>query len=94
MEPLTKEIWVEVEYRDTSGSRRSVEITDHRATLLTTAADQTTSSATWTTTGLTNPNKQKLAVTFTPQVAGYSVARIVLAKPSKTVYVDTDSGVV
>jgi len=88
------EIWVEVEYRDTSGSRRSVEITDHRATLLTTAADQTTSSATWTTTGLTNPNKQKLAVTFTPQVAGYSVARIVLAKPSKTVYVDTDSGVV
>lgn len=88
------EIWVEVEYRDTSGSRRSVEITDHRATALTTAADQTASSATWTTTGLTNPNKQALAVTFTPQVAGYSVARIVLAKPSKTVYVDQDSGVV
>lgn len=88
------EIWVEVEYRDTSGSRRSVEITDKRVTVLATPTDQTTSAVAWTTTGMTNPNKQKLSVTFTPQVAGYSVARIVLAKPSKTVYVDTDSGVV
>lgn len=88
------EIWVEIEYRDTAGSRRTVEIKDQRATSLSTAADQTASSATWTTTGMANPNKQKLSLTYTPQVAGYSVARIVLAKPSKTVYIDTDSGVV
>ena len=35
------------------------------------AANITTSTATWTTTGLTTPVKQKIAITFTPQMKGY-----------------------
>ncbi len=82
------EIWLEIEYLGTSGYPLAVCASDQRATILTTAADQTASSATWTTTGMTNPNKQKLEVTFTPQVAGFVYARVFLAKASKTVYVD------
>ena len=88
------EIWLEVEYRSTSGSHKTTRITDQRSGLLTTAVDQPSSSEAWTTTGLTSPLKQKLSVTYTPNVDGYSVGRIVLAKPSKTVYVDIDSGIV
>jgi hypothetical protein len=56
---------------------------------LTTPAAQTASTATWTTTGLTTPNTQKLEVTFTPQKKGLVQARVVLAKASKTIYVDS-----
>ncbi len=83
------EIWLEVEYLGTSGYPLATFITDAKASVLATAANQTTSSATWTTTGMSNPNKQKLEVTFTPQEAGYIQARVMLAKPSTTVYVDT-----
>jgi hypothetical protein len=37
---------------------------------------------------LTNPNAQKLAVTFTPQQAGYIHCRVMVAKASATYYVD------
>ncbi len=63
-------------------------MSDRRATPLTTPADQTAGSATWTTTGLTNPNKQRLVVTFTPQKKGWMIGRVYLAKGSKTIYVD------
>lgn len=82
------EVWLEVSYLGTSGVPLGSTASDHRATSLTTAADQTTSTVAWTTTGMTNPNKQKLSVTFTPQEKGLFVARVVLAKPSKIVFVD------
>lgn len=82
------EVWIELSYLGTSGFPVDTVITDRKAGPFATAADQTASSATWTTTGLTNPNKQKLQVTFTPQVKGYVRARVFLAKASKTVYVD------
>ncbi len=84
---LDGEIWVEITYLGTSGYPLGTWTNDAPATILTTAADQTSSSETWTTTGLTTPVKQKLSVTFTPQEKGFVRARVLLAKASKTVYV-------
>jgi hypothetical protein len=86
--PLTdKDVWLEVQYLGTSGVPLGAIVTDAAADYLATAANQTTSSVTWTTTGMSNPNKQKLSVTFTPQEKGYLIARVALAKASYTVYV-------
>lgn len=84
------ECWLEVMYLGTSGFPLGTWITDAKADVLATAANQTTSTETWTTTGLTTPVKQKLSVTFTPQEKGYIHARVVLAKASTTVYVDPE----
>lgn len=85
---LDDEIWLEVQYLGTSGFPLGTLITDAKASVIATAADQASSSETWTTTGLTTPVKQALSVTFTPQEKGFYIARVVLAKASKTVYVD------
>jgi len=82
------EIWLEVQYLGTSGVPLSSFANDAKADVLATAADQTASSETWTTTGMSNPNKQKLAVTFTPQEEGVAIVTVCLAKASYTVYVD------
>jgi hypothetical protein len=82
-----KEVWLEVMYLGTSGAPLGSFIND-AADFVTTAAAQASSSATWTTTGLTNPNKQKLSVTFTPQEEGFIHATVKLGKGSTTVYVD------
>ncbi len=85
------EVWVEVEYLGTSGRPLGSTASDHRADVLTTAVAQTSSSETWTTTGLTNPNKQKLSVSITPQEKGFLTARVFLAKASAyTIYVDPE----
>jgi len=81
------EVWLEVMYLGTSGYPLGTWISDCKADVLATAADQTDSSETWTTTGLTTPQKQKLSVTITPAEIGFIVARVVLAKASKTIYV-------
>lgn len=81
------ECWLEVQYLGTSGVPLGVVVRDVKATVLATAANQTTSTETWTTTGLTTPTKQKLAVTFTPQEKGFIHAAVKLAKASTTVYV-------
>lgn len=80
------EIWLEVEYLGTSGYPLATTANDRKATILATATAQTSSSATWN--NMTSPTKQKLEVTFTPQAKGYFQARVMLAKPSVTVYVD------
>lgn len=81
------EIWLEVMYLGTTGFPLGTWIRDSKADVLATAADQADSTETWTTTGLTTPQKQKLSVTFTPAEIGYIVARVVVAKASKTIYV-------
>lgn len=81
------ECWLEVQYLGTSGVPLSLFASDAKADVLATAANQTTSSETWTTTGLTTPVKQKLSVTFTPQEKGFIHAVVKLAKASTTVYV-------
>lgn len=82
------DIWVEVEYLGNSSFPLSTVVTDRVASVLATPVDKTVSTSTWTTTGLTNPNKQKLTVTFTPQQKGYVSARVCLALVNKTVYVN------
>lgn len=82
------EAWLEVEYLGSSATPVSSLLTDAPATVLTTAANQATSTETWTTTGLTTPVKQKLEVTFTPQMAGPVRWKVKVAKASATVYVD------
>lgn len=82
------EIWLEVQYLGTSGFPLGAFANDSKADVLAAAADQTASSATWTTTGMANPNKQKLAVTFTPQEKGVAIVTVCMAKASYTAYVD------
>lgn len=92
------EIWLEAEYLGTSGFPVGSFLTDKKGASTTypfgdplpSAAAQTSSSEAWTTTGMSNPNKQKLSVTFTPQEKGFIHARVHLAKASKTVYVDPE----
>lgn len=83
------EVWLEVSYLGTSGFPLGV-ISDDRCALLASPAAQTDSSATWTTTGMSAPNTQKLVVTFTPQEKGYVYARVRMAKPSYVLYVDPE----
>lgn len=84
------EVWLEVQYLGTSGFPLALFVSDSMADVLATPADQTASSATWTTTGMTNPNKQKLSVSFTPQEKGYFHASVRVAKASYTIYVDPE----
>lgn len=81
------ECWLEIQYLGTSGVPLGSFLSDAKADVLATAANQTTSSETWTTTGLTTPVKQYLRVTFTPQEKGFVHAVVKLAKASTTVYV-------
>lgn len=81
------EAWLEVEYLGTSGVPLGTFGNDAKADVLATAANQTSSAETWTTTGLTTPVKQKLSVTFTPQEKGFVHAVVKVAKASTTVYV-------
>ena len=80
------EVWLETEYLGTSGFPLSLFANDRAADILATPADQAASTETWTTTGLTNPNRQKLVTTQTPQEKGYYRCRVGLAKASYTVY--------
>lgn len=81
------EVWLEVMYLGASGYPLGAWINDAKASVLATAANQTDSSETWTTTGMTTPVKQALSVTFTPQEKGPILWRVVAAKASKTIYV-------
>lgn len=83
-----KELWLEVSYYSETGSPLATLVSSAAADYLTAAADYPASTATWTTTGMTNPNKQRMSVTFTPRLKGFIHATVKLAKPSTTVYVD------
>jgi hypothetical protein len=85
------ELALEVWYAGTSGYPQYVKSTSAKSNLVGTASDYTSSSETWTTTGLTTPIKQKLSVTFTPQEAGEIIWKIVGFKASKTFYYCPDA---
>lgn len=82
------DIWLELQYLGSSGAPVSTFISNAKADVLAAASNHAASGATWTTTGLTNPNKQALSLTFTPQSKGYLQVKVYLAKASYTVYVD------
>ena len=78
------EVWLEVVEPDGTVT------TDAKTNVLTTAAAQTTSAATW---GGSPTYKQKLEVSFTPTKAGPVLCRVRLAKASTTIYIDAMPGV-
>lgn len=83
------ELWVELQYQGTSGFPLAlIDLDDRAANVLSTPANQPSSSATWTTTGMTTPVKGKMECTFTAQEAGYLLFKVCFAAPSKVVYVD------
>lgn len=82
------EVWIEVDYLSASGAPLASIVLDGSVDVLAAGVDQTASTASWTTSGLSNPNTQKLSVTFTPQLKGFVHARVCVAKASYTVYVD------
>lgn len=77
--------WLELEHPNSSGYPLAATATT-RAAPLATGTTLTTSSAAWG--GTTKTYKYKLQAAFTPQMKGPVRARVVLAKPSTTVYVD------
>lgn len=81
--------WIEVEYLGTASFPLGNYVNDRVADILASGTNQTTDgTSSWTTTGLTTPVKQSLAVTFTPQVKGPFRVRVMLAKVSTTMYFD------
>jgi hypothetical protein len=82
--PNDDDIWLEVEYLGDASSPQGSFVNDGKATVLTTAAAQTSSSETWG--GSTT--KFKLNVTFTAQQKGWIYARVKCAKASSTFYID------
>ena len=79
--------WLEVDYLGTSGVPLGVSVSSKVASVLTTPANYSSSSASWTTTGISSPIKQKMSVTFTPQEVGFLSASVRLGRASTTVYV-------
>jgi hypothetical protein len=61
---------------------------NRRPILPTTTTNWGSSSVTWTTTGLTNPNKQKITQNVTTNEIGTWKARVGVTQASKTVYID------
>ena len=80
------EIWMELEVpgADAQGDI----VNDKLSSILGTSEDKDASMVTWDTTGLANPNKQKMVVTFIPLKVGPITARVYLAKSSTTAYLD------
>lgn len=79
--------WIEGTYLPNAGDALSLPVSGRKA-VLATAATLPSSTETWNETGLTNPQKRKLQVTFTPGRAGFLHLRPVAAKKSTTAYVD------
>lgn len=81
------EAWIEVSYFDAAGSPLGAVVSDEKSSQLAAGADQASSAAAWTTTGITTPVKQQLSVTITPQKAGTIRAVVKVARSSSVVYV-------
>lgn len=84
------DIYLEVEGLGTASLPQSVYYNSRVATVFATPADCAAGAGTgsWTTTSLTNPNSQKLTVSFTPQIKGLIRARVCLVKANYTVFVN------
>jgi hypothetical protein len=82
--PNDDEIWVDVRYLGDASSPQASLVSDRKATILSSAAGQASSSETWG--GSTT--KFKLNVSFTAQQEGWVYARVMCAKASSTFYID------
>jgi hypothetical protein len=81
------EAWLELDYLANSGDPGGLAVSDRAATPVATPANQASSAASWAG-GLGGAVTQKLSVSFTPQKKGAVSGRVMLAKPSTTVYVN------
>jgi len=82
--PNDDDVWLDVEYLGDASSPQGSFVNDGKPDLITAAAAQTSSAASWG--GSTT--KFKLAATFTPQQKGWIYARVKCAKASSTFYID------
>jgi len=82
------QIWMEGSFLGDSSFPVGTFISNGLSNVLSTPSDQPASSATWTTTGMSSPKRQKLVLTFTPQMKGYFVPKVKIAKNWVVVYVD------
>lgn len=79
------DIWMELEYLGNASFPIASVSNNRKASIVTANTNITTSSASW---GGSPANTQKLQITFTPNMKGPIKARIFVAKPSITVYID------
>lgn len=79
--------WLEGIVMTTSGSPLGTPLTTQPG-WLDTPTNIPASTETWTSPGVTTPVRQKLSLTFTPQVSGWAYFRVHVARPSTTVYID------
>lgn len=82
------EAWLEVECLTTVNASRSSMTSGALLGFLSIGTNHPPSSETWTTTGMANPNKQRLLVSVTPQEKGPILVWVCLVKSSYTIYVD------
>lgn len=81
-----QEVWLEVEYLGSSSYPIASGASSFTATPLTTAANLSTSSETWTTTGLGSPVKQYTSLAVTPNMKGYFRITPCFGRASATIY--------
>ena len=87
-----KDIWLEAQALTTNSFPLSALSTGRNSDLVGilqggSGTNHTSSSETWTTTGLSSPTKQKLSITFTPETVGPWAIRVAVARASTTVYI-------
>jgi hypothetical protein len=82
------EIWMDVMYLGTSGAPLGSLVTSAPGLLTAGSNCASDAGSSWTTTGMANPNKQSVSVTFTPQEEGFIYVTVRIGKASYTVYVD------
>ena len=83
------DIWLELEFLGSSSSPiATIDISDRVADVLAAPADQATSTEVWTSPGVTTDLEQKLVATVTVNRIGVLRARVAIAKPSTTVWID------
>jgi hypothetical protein len=83
--PNNDEVWMEVEYMGDATSPQASRASTRKATFLTTAAANTSSTSTW---GGALTGKFKMATTITPQQKGPITVYVKVAKASTTIYID------
>jgi hypothetical protein len=84
------QLWMEVHYLADASFPESTLISSAKADVLATAADNSTSTATWSVSAGSPETWKKgsLSVTLTPQKKGPFICKVILAPASKTVYID------
>jgi hypothetical protein len=84
------DIFMNLFYPNDANSPANTLVSSGKASKISSTSNLTSSSASWTTTGLANPNAQKLSVTFTPNNPGKVLAQIRIPKASATVYINAN----